>query len=314
MSIVSASGYQALVASPLGRIGYSEKIIVDVWERDWTNEVTNGAIEEELVRCNQTVQFMKQPRTGPWRTYENNQRLIYDQISPDSVEVTIKCSAYKAIKFDKLDISMACDRWPAFEASFLDTIYQELVIMYRNYVVNRMILDTDPANRGEKAGRHHDINLGSPANPLQVTATNVVTVFTRIKTVLKQQHRWKDGNMFMIVPSAFLSVIMNSNLADASWAGDNESIVKAGLLPNRLLGFTLIESDELPVSMTSTGEAGYWLIAGDKDAFAFMADIVESDIIPIQDSFGVLYKMLTVYGGELLDRLALALAFVTIQI
>lgn len=314
MYLTSASGYGGLEATPLARIGYYDNIIMRVWERDFIPEITNTQINERVTQCNQIVQFIRQPKVGNWRPYEVNQQLIPDQISIDAFCLQLCNAAYKDIKFDQLQIKQACDRWDSFENAFLDSLYQSLTYMWRDWVLNAMILEADPANKGANAGPHGNIDLGTLGAPFAVTPDNIQIILSRLQQVLQEQLRWEDGKMFLVVPPALMEILVSSNYANAQWMGDcvSCSLTIDGMMPKQLMGFTLIKSNFVPTAMDSSGDLAYYLIAGNRDAFAFIGDIVYGGLKEMESAFGVLYQMLAVWGGKAIYPDALAVAYVSL--
>ena len=307
----SASGYGGLEATPLAQIGYYNEIIAQAWERDFLPEITNTQIDERLVACNQTVQFIRQPKVGKWRKYEKNQELIANQLTPESFTMEICNAAYQDIKIDKMDIKYACDRWASWEQAFLESTYMSLTEMWRTWVLNAMVLETDPMNKGNGAGLNGDIDLGQPGAPLMITPENVQRGFARLKRVLTDRQRWEENKMFIIIPTAMEEVLQMSRYAEANTMGDcvQCSMNIDGFMLKKIMGFNVIVSTYVPQVVDSTGEIAYYIIAGHQDAFAFAADIIEGRLVEPSRTFGVEYQMLAVWGGKAIFPDALAIGY-----
>lgn len=307
----SASGYGGLEATPLARIGYYDEIIAQAWEKDFLPEITNSEINERITQCNQMVQFTRQPKVGPWRPYDKNQPLIANQLTPESFCLTICNAAYQDIKFDKMDIARACNQWDAWEASFLDSTYQSLTDMWRSWVLNAMVLEADPGNKGNKAGIRHNISLGQSGAPTMVTPNNITRQFARLKQVLRDRQRWEDDKMFVIVPTALNEILSVSPYANVAAMGECKPCSQAidGFMTHKLFGFNPIESSHVPSFVDATGELTYYIIAGHRDAFGFAADIIEGRLVEPSRNFGVEYQMLAAWGGKAIYPDALAVGY-----
>lgn len=314
MAFKSASGYGGLEATPLARVGYYNKIIARVWERDFLPEIVNSEIDERIMRCNQKVQFLRQPEVGPWRRYEKNQELIPNQLTPEAFCMEICNAAYNDIKIDKMDVQQACDRWADWEAGFLDSTYQSLTSMWREWVLNAMILETAPDHKNNAAGRYGNIDLGSVGNPLQVTPQNIQKALARLRRVLQESHRWVEGKMFIVLPVAVYEVLVSSQYANASWAGDCVpcSMAIDGVLPKTLMGFRVIVTTDAPSSADPSGEVAYFIIAGYSEAFAFAGDIIEGRLVEPVRTFGIEYQMLAIWGGRMIYPDAMAIGYWTL--
>lgn len=318
MSIKSASGYGDLAGSPLGRIGYVNEIMMYVLERDFLPEITNGDVDEDIIRCNQKVQLMTQPKVGPWRTWHANQKIIPNQITPNATCLEICNAAYSSIKLDKGTIHFMCDRMSAWEEAFLDSVYESYVAMQRSWVLAAMICEASPQNSGSFAGKHGNIDLGSPGNPVVVTPENIPLRITELATVLNDQdtRQWRDGEMFVVMPIAFRQVLSMSNYANATWTGTCKpcSFGIDGMWNTQIGGFNVIETTHAPSVLERDGKLCYYVIAGHPSAFAYISNIIEGRVVEPTDSFSVEYQMLAVWGGKMLFPEALAVAYWTFQV
>jgi hypothetical protein len=311
----SSAGFQGVENSPLGRIGYYSRIIALGWESDFLKEFTNSEIDGRILECNQIVQFTKQPNVGPWRDYEKNQELVPDQVTPEGFCMKICNAKYKALKFDKLDIMRICDRWDAFEESFLDSTYQTLASEWRNFVLCGMALEADSRNKGVSAGRTGDINLGAPGAPVVVNGANFGASIAKLKRALKQRLRWQDGKMVMAISSALSSQLVESPYANALNMGNcvDCSMLITGKIPSQILGFWVYETESLCASMDPfTQTEAYYVIAAHRDAFAFAGDIVEGELVRPSRYFGVEYQMLAVWGAKAILPDAIAVLYATV--
>ena len=304
----SASGYAGIEASPLARIDYSPVILSRVYENDWLPRITEAELLEPVTRCGQQVQIMRAPEVGPMRSYQKNQQLVPNTVGTDAICLTICNAAYQDIKFDSWDIKSACDRWPAFEEKMLESIYQSYVDTQRRYVLGRMISNVSPATSLDKAGRMHDVDLGTPGNPLHVTPANLPVMLARLQRVLLEQKRWKDGEMFIIVPPALRQYIAMSNYSNSEWSCSCGMIVD-GMWDKKLFGFTVIESIHVPAQPEGTS-MGFYILAGHKSATAYASNIIEARLIDRDaDYFGIRYQFLVAWGAEVIYPDALALGY-----
>lgn len=315
MILQSASGYGGLEATPLARPGYYNEIIARVYERDFLPEITNSEIDERITQCNQQVQILKAPEVGPWRSYQKNQEMVPNQITADAICLSICNAAYNDIKIDKTDIHFACDRWAPWEEKFLDAVYESYVAMQREWVLTAMILEASPQNKGASAGKFGTIDLGSRGNPIVVDKDNIPLRMAQLQQVLMEQLRWKDGEMFVIMPVAFRPVLSMSNFANAAWTGTCKpcSFGIDGMWGVPLGGFNVIETTHSPYVVEPDGRVCFYIVAGHRSAFAYASDIIEGRIVQSTRTFGVEYQMLAVWGGKMLYPEAIAVAYWTFK-
>lgn len=315
MILNSASGYGGLEATPLARPGYYNKFIARVYERDFLPEITNSSITEEIVQCHQQVQIMKAPETGPWRQYEKNQELVPNQVSADAIMLEVCNAAYNVLKIDRTDIHFACDRWAAWEEAMLDSVYESLVAMLRKWVLTAMIFGASSRNKGAAAGKFANVDLGSSGNPVTVDKDNLPLRVTQLQQVLADNLQWKDGNMFIVMPTAFRSVLAMSNYANNAWTGNCKpcSFGIDGLWDTTLGGFKVIETTHAPYAIEPDGRVSFYIIAGSSDAFAYVSSIIEGELVKSPRTFGVEYRMLAVWGGKMLYDDAIAVGYWTFK-
>lgn len=307
----SSSGYAGIEATPLARVGYSDFILSRVYEEDWLPRITSSELLEPVTRCNQVIQIMRAPEVGPMRTYQKNQQLVPNTVGTDARCLTICNLGYQDIKFDTTDVKQACDNWAPFEEKLLESMYQSYVDSQRRYVLSRMMAQVSPLTSLGEAGRNHDVDLGYPGHPLAVTPQNLPVVLAKLQRVLIEQKRWREGEMFIIVPPILRTYLAMSNYSNSLWSCNCGGII-SGMWDHELFGFQPIESIHVPVRMDETGALSFYIIAGHKEATAYASNILESRLITNDpDYFGVRYQYLVAWGAEVIYPDALAMGYWT---
>ena len=311
-----ASGYGSIHDTPLATKGYHSRIIERGWEKDILGEIVNTRIVAQAFDCNQVVEFILQPDVGPWRKYEDNQVIKPDTVQITSVQMTLCNQAYKAIKIDNNLQRNLCQFWSKFEAGFLDSCYRELSGMWHSFVLSAMVLEADRRNKGANAGRERSINLGTVGAPVRVTPGNLPVNLMNLRNVLVHNNRWKNGEMFLIVPPEFSNVVIQSEYrlaADISCCKD-PSMLLTGELPGQLAGFRTIESMRTISAFDPTvNKQAYYILAFWKEAFAFYGDITEGRIIEDKDYWGRQYQMAALWGGKAIYGDAIAVGYWTFE-
>ena len=310
--LVSASGFQGLENTLLARVGYHNKIIAQGWETDFLPAVTNTEIDGRIMRCNQIVQFQKQPSVGPWRRYEKNQELVPDLVSPEGFCMTIENAKYKALKFDKLDIKRICNRWDAFEAAFLDSMYQTLAAEWREYVLCGMALEAHKDNKGANAGPWRNYNLGTVGAPRMITGSNFGREVAKMKTILQKRNRWVDGEMVLILPNGIGEILVDSPYARAFDMGScmDCSILLTGEIPGTVFGAQTFTTNSICSTVDPvTGGEAYYVILAHRDAFAFAGDIIDGELVRPPRYFGIEYQTLALWGGKAILPDAIAVGY-----
>lgn len=305
----SASGYPGIEATPLARIGYSDKILSRVYEDDWLYRVTSSDLLEPVTQCMQSIQIMEAPEVGPMRSYQLNQQLVPSTVNTTARCLTICNMAYQDIKFDSTTIKQACERWAPFEEKLLESMYQSYVDSQRQYVIARMMAQVSPKNMGDKAGMNHDINLGKVNAPVHININNLIPALFGLRRALVEAKRWRDNEMFLIVPPILREYIAMSNFGNSDWSCSCGTIV-TGMWDKQLAGFTIIESNHVPVRMDESGVLSFFIIGGHKEATAYASNIIEARLNTSDPNhFGVRYQYLVAWGAEVIYPDALVLGY-----
>lgn len=310
---IVSSGYKELLDTPLGKgVVYAGQIIDRNYEEDMLHHITNGSVLDPLMKCGQVITFERPPNGVMWKPYETNQLMIPDQPSNDSFCITVCEERYASIKVDKRSIARACEDWDAFETGFLTATYQNLSELWHDYVLTGMQLSVANRNLGKRAGRYGNIDLGSIGQSVHLTPDNIVSFFARMRDVLQDAGRWYEGEMFITVPRPMEVLLLETMFAKQLCCNTGESVLFKGMKAHDILGFTVVATDRLrPILDPATRRLVYPVVAGWNEAYAFAGDIVEAEIQPIPQTFGVTYNMLSIYGGGAIYPEALAKAYVT---
>jgi hypothetical protein len=167
--------------------------------------------------------------------------------------------------------------------------------------------DVSADNQGTTAGQDsNDIDLGSAAAPRQLSAANVVELFTDMGQVLDEQNVSDEGR-WAVVPPWLVNLVKNSDLKIASLAGDGVSILRNGKI-GEIDRFTIYQSRNV-LRQTSPATCSY-VPFGHSAGLTFAAQIVECQMIDNPNDFGYLIRGLMVYGYEVIEPQYLGTAIV----
>lgn len=281
-------------------------------ESDLLVHITSGQVMGGLLECGNSIRFFKPVHTGPWRGLELNQEWVLDQPQTSSVCIQSCGRYYKAIKMDD-DVRRAmCDNYEMFESSMLDNVWLNYSNLAHYKVLTGMQSVVSDCNRGTRAGRHRNINLGTYTTPRHLTAQNIVSFFTQTRGVLDDAGRWYEGGMFMLAPRQMFDLLLHTGFEKQMCCDFNDNILIKGLRAKDIHGFTMYETARLRSHTDpNTKRVVYPILFGWQDAYAYNGVIDTSGIDKIPRSNGFYYYWLStlVHGGIYPD--ALALAYVT---
>jgi len=124
-----------------------------------------------------------------------------------------------------------------------------------------------------------------------VTKANILELITLAGQTLDELNVASDGR-FLVLPPWICKMIKDSDLKDASIAGDSTSILRNGRV-GVIDRFTVFMSNLLDVTGTGT----IWnCIAGTKDAISFASQYVKTETLRLESTFGDGVRGLNVYG------------------
>ena len=183
------------------------------------------------------------------------------------------------------------------------------------------------ANKGAAAGAiSANYGLGTDTAPVnQATAGEILKLILRMSAVLDEQNVPEEGRWLIMSPYD-RHLLMQTDIAQAYFTGDNSSIVRTGKI-GMLDRFTVYVSNLLPhgttakatvagLSATSTGatlsnaKPRRMMVAGTKAACAFASQITKTEPLRNQTDFGDIVRGLSVYGRKVVKNEALVTALI----
>jgi hypothetical protein len=184
------------------------------------------------------------------------------------------------------------------------------------------------ANQGATAGvRSATLDLGTDLVPIDATAAaaNLLNMILRMGAVLDEQNVPESGRFLLLSPYD-RQILMQSNLAQAYFTGDNSSIVRTGKI-GMIDRFSVYVSNMLPRATTAKGwvsgsaavssggtmssaVARRCVIAGHKDAISFAAQVNKTEQVRNPSDFGDFVRGLSVYGRKVVKPEAFAFGVV----
>lgn len=164
------------------------------------------------------------------------------------------------------------------------------------------------ANRGATAGvLSSNINLGVTGTPVALTKVNILDFLVDMNEVLSQ-YNIPEAGRFFVIPFWASSLIKKSDLKDASMTGDGVSVMRNGRL-GQIDGTTIYVSNNL-THVTDTGLSCTNIFAGHTNALTFASQLVKTETLRAESTFGDIMRGLQVYGYKMIDPTAMASGYV----
>ena len=302
---------------------WSGKLNAKFYQNTMLSEVTNTNWEGELKNQGDTVRIRTAP-TISISEYEVGNNLSYEVPTPIFTDMQINKGLYFGVQVsDVLGYQSDMD----LMNMFTEDAAKQLKIKMEDEVFFNSFVTEGPAaaNEGATAGAiSAAYNLGTDITPVdQATPENVLNAILRMSSVLDEQNVPEDGRWLIMTPFD-RHLLMQSNIAQAYFTGDQTSIVRSGKI-GMLDRFTVYVSNLLPrgaagkalvsgLTDTSTGgtvtdaKVRRTMIAGTKDAVGFAMTVNKTEPLRNQTDFGDIVRGLAIYGRKTLKSEALVVA------
>jgi len=223
---------------------------------------------------------------------------------------------------------------------FMEDAAKQMKIAIADECYNTLMVGATPAaatrtvhakNQGANAGvKSGALQLGTDSSALDVShattgAATLLKTILSLGAVLDEQNVPESGRWLLMSPYD-RQILMQSNLAQAYFTGDQSSIVRTGKI-GMIDRFSVYVSNMLPRGAASkawvsgqtdpsTGAtygsavARRMIVAGTKDAFTHAAQVNKTETVRNPADFGDLVRGLQVYGRKVVKPEAAAIAVV----
>lgn len=290
---------------------YATTVFGDIANTDWQGEISN--MGDKVV--------INTPPTLTVSNYVPGAGLNYQVPVPDAQELLIDKGKYFAFHVNDI---LEYQAKPKLIDTFSADAAQQMRIAIDSDVLYRAFNQAAAANKGAAAGaKSGKYNLGTDTAPITLTPANVLEKILHLASVMDEQNL-PDSDRWLLIDPFTRSLLMQSNLAQANFMGDNTSIVRNGLigtidrfkvyvtnqLPKAVAGPNTpwISGDGTDNSITSTsGLARRAIVAGHKSALTFASQITKMEIVRNTQDFGDYIRSLNVYGSKVVKPDAMTL-------
>ena len=298
---------------------WSGKLLAKFYQNTILSEVSNTDYEGELKNQGDTIRIRLAPSISI-SDYTVGQTLSYEVPTPIYQDMQVNKGKYFGVQVSDV-LGYQSDM--NLMNMFTEDAAKQLKIAIENEVFFNNFVTEGPAaaNEGATAGAvSASYNLGTDSAPIdQATPANVLNAILRMSSVLDEQNVPEDGR-FLIISPFDRHLLMQSNIAQAYFTGDQSSTIRTGKI-GMLDRFSVYVSNLLPrgeagkalvpaLSATSTGAtlAGAKLrrimVAGTKAASSFAMTVSKTEPLRNQTDFGDIVRGLAVYGRKMVKPVA----------
>jgi hypothetical protein len=302
---------------------WSGKLLAKFYQNTMLSEVTNTDYEGELKNQGDTVRIRLAPSISI-SDYTVGQNLSYEVPTPIFQDMQVNKGKYFGVQVNDV---LAYQSDMNLMNMFTEDAAKQLKISIENEVFfNSFVTEgPDAANEGATAGKiSAAYNLGTDTAPIdQATPENVLKAILRMSTALDEQNVPEDGR-FLILSPFDRHLLMQSNIAQAYFTGDQASTIRTGkigmldrftvyvsnLLPRGAAGKALVAglTDPSTGGTVESAKARRTMIAGTKAAVSFAMTVNKTEPLRNQTDFGDIVRGLAVYGRKVVKPEALVVA------
>ena len=235
--------------------------------------------------------------------YSAGTALTYQVPTPDTIELQIDKGKYFAFQVNDV---LEYQAKPNLMEMFSTDAGNQLKIKVDTDCWLAVYNQAAAANVGATAGAiSGGFNMGTDAAPVTLTSANILSYITQMSTILDEQNI-PESDRFLVITPYERQLLMNSNLAQAQFMGDSESVLRNGRI-GRIDRFTVYLSNLLPRALADQNYLGgadagkvkrHTIIAGHKSALTFASQINKVETVRNPNDFGDFIRGLMVYGRK----------------
>lgn len=302
---------------------WSGKLLAKFYQNTILSEVTNTDYEGELKNQGDTIRIRLAPSISI-SDYTAGQSLSYEVPTPIFQDMQVNKGKYFGVQVNDV---LAYQSDMNLMNMFTEDAAKQLKISIENEVFFNSFVTEGPAlkNMGAAAGAiSSSYNLGTDVSPIdQANAANILNAILRMSSTLDEQNVPEDGRFLIITPYD-RHLLMQSNIAQAYFTGDQSSTIRTGkigmldrftvyvsnLLPRGAVGKALVPglSDPATGAAVTNAKARRLMVAGTKHASSFAMTVNKTEPLRNQTDFGDIVRGLAVYGRKVVKPEALVVA------
>lgn len=293
---------------------YTASTFADIANTNWQGEISG--IGDKIV-INQIPDISIQK-------YVPGAGLSYQVPTPSTIELQIDQGRYFAFQVNDL---LEMQSKPNLMDTFSNDASMQMKVAIDSDCFYRSFLNGSSSNKGATAGvKSGSYNLGTEGSPYQITGGSSLTLLTSMAGVLDEQNI-PETDRFIIIDPVTRQDLMKSNLAQAQFMGDSQSMIRNGKIGS-IDRFTTYVSNNLPrlaangtswisgdgsdtsLSATTNANKRRVIIAGHKSAISFASQMTKMETVRNPFDFGDYVRGVNVYGLKVTKPEALTVAVV----
>jgi hypothetical protein len=314
----SGSFIPTLWSARLNAKFYAASTFADICNHDWEGEIS-GLGDKVIIQNPPDINI---------EDYTVGGNLTYQVPTPSTVELQIDRA--KRYGFAVSDV-LAHQSKPSLMDMFTNDAAEQMRVVMDSTCLYRTFNQGAAANAGATAGtKSGSFNLGTDTAPIVINSASAAAIALALQKILElasvlDEQNVPDSGRWVVIDPFFRTVLMQSNLSQAQFMGDDKSMVRNGLI-GTIDRFKVYVSNQLPTkaagatvwtsgdgSETSTAGSAYAtyrtraVLAGHTSAISFASQMTKTETLRNPTDFGDVVRGLNVFGHKVTKDSALAL-------
>ena len=290
---------------------FSSKVMRIFTESTICNEICNTDYEGEIKSKGDTVKVRVAPTYMSVGDYVIGTPINYETPGDDARTLLINQAKYVAFKLDDVDdIQSDLTLMNIFAERSANSAKINTDTNILSYAAGKAFAGPKPGGNAASSGNlgatagvvSASFDMGVTAAAITITKDNATDKLVDLGTVLSE-YDVPDMNRYVVIPNWYANLLKKSDLKAANITGDGKAVLRTGLI-GEIDNFKVYKSN-LVATSSDTG-LKYHVIAGVKDAITFASQINKTEKLRSQDNFEDLWRLLLLYGREVIMPEALA--------
>jgi hypothetical protein len=292
----------ALWSGKLAQKFYAATVFGEIANTDWQGDISQMG-DTVIINTIPTINIYN---------YSIGQSLNYDVPTPSTITLQINKGKYFGVNVNNV---LELQAKPKLMDMFTNDASMQMKIAVDTDVLAGTFNQGAASNMGAAAGAISGAyNLGTDLAPVALTAANILQYITSLSSVLDEANVPETDRWLVITPTE-RQLLMQSNLAQAQFMGDGQSILRNGRI-GQIDRFTVYVSNLTPRAAAGqayggTAEGGalkrHAIMAGHKAAISFASQIAKVESLQNPNDFGNLVRGLNIYGYQVTQTSGLAM-------
>lgn len=306
MTLTGAAGSQNPAKSFIPEI-WSGRIVAALLKETVLEAITNNYYKGEVQKYGDKVHIDYEPVPNIY-DYHRQQKLKYENIEAPETILNIDRGHYFAAEVEDVLFYQSrngqerLNRWT-------ENGGRGLAIAIDRIVLNDVPVDASADNKGLTAGKESvNIDLGVTGTPFALTNANILQKIADCRQVLNEQNAPKT-NRFMVLPEWAYTLLLKSDLKNASFSADGGSTLRNGrAMEDTIAGFEIYSTNNY-TGVVDGAVTAYNIVFGQQDAITFAKQIEKTETLRSQDTFADLVRSLCVYGYKVIQPKCLGVLY-----